>query len=493
MEFKLDPIFSDHMILQRNQHIRIWGTAREDGLSLEIELAGQVCRQVKGLTLEWSVLLPPLEAGGPYELNIRSPLHSVTLRDVWIGEVWVAGGQSNMEWELSLSELADQDIPAADYPYIRYYQVPKTAVLTDHVMPASRWEICSPETAGHFSAVAFYFARKVWSALNVPVGIINCNWGGTSAACWIDEHDLRQDETLRIYWGEYVQEVRAKTPEQCLAEIQQYDEAVARYNALVEQCTLRGVQPTVTETGPYPWPPPMTTDSFLRPGGLYHTMLRNITAFPVAGAIYYQGEADTGKASLYARLLKTLIERWRGDWGLPDMPFLFVQLTAFGENARGEDWSLLREAQYKVSCEVPNTYMAVSIDCGEPDDIHPKRKQPIGDRLALLALRYVYSLNLNADSPAPGLVYTEQDAVVVEWDHAYDGLQCSGELRGFELAGEDQKYMQAHAVIEQVSSIRLTCPEVGQPMYVRYAWYNVPDANLYNSAGLPAMPFRMML
>ncbi|MBC8080313.1 MAG: 9-O-acetylesterase [Gorillibacterium sp.] len=491
LQFELNRIFKDHMILQQSMPVPVWGRGTE-GLSIRVGFCGQsVTTKVKGG--KWIVFLSPLAAGGPYELEVSVGFGpcDIVIKDVLVGEVWIAGGQSNMEFALEETSDASAVLAGADYPQFRYYDVPRVAYEDGQSSSIEgSWKVCTPELAKRFSAVAYHFSKDIQDALQVPVGIISCNWGGTSASCWMDETYLSYDEELRVYLNEYHSYINSLIPEEYERQKHDYNEQVDAYNLKAEGIKAQGLSVTSATAGSYPWPPPIGYDSFLRPSGLYHTMLMKIVPYAVRGVLFYQGESDTNKADRYEKLFTMMIHNWRDMWGRPDLPFLFVQLPIFGEDFSGEDWSLLREAQQRVSDNVPHTAMAVSMDVGERDDIHPRNKKPIGKRLALLARNRIYGQVLECDSPRLIGTAVAESGIMLYFNHAPAGLTSNGEpVKGFEMAGANGEFEPARAEIRG-DSVRLYGQQVVDPHYVRYGWRNAPEVNLFNLAGLPVTPFR---
>ncbi|WP_373229250.1 sialate O-acetylesterase [Cohnella sp.] len=484
--FGVNPIFTNHMVLQRDSIVPIWGTGT-DGAIITVKYVGAEAEAVIAEG-KWRVELPAQGAGGPYELTISSGGESIVLQDVLFGDVWLAGGQSNMEWRLNSLADTKADIAAASFPNVRFYDVPRIAYEGEEGKSSSdsSWEVCTPERASEFSAVAYYFAKDLVQALDAPIGIVGCNWGGTSASCWVPEKVLTDDPELKCYVDEYYAEITGKDPAEVEAAVKQYAYQVNEY-IRKQALGLEGV-----ELGDYPWPPPVSPRSFLRPNGLYETMLRKAAPYGLKGFIYYQGESDAFMATLYDRLLGTMIHTWRSDWGDPKLPFLFVQLPGFGcdGNPDGEEWALLRESQLIVTETVENTAMAVVLECGELNDIHPQNKKPVGERLALAALRSVYGLDMESSGPVYHRMELNSGKAIVHFDHVGEGLAArDDELTGFQIAGEDGVYVRAQAAIRG-NSVEVWSEEVGAPVSVRYGWANFPDANLVNSFGLPAGPFR---
>lgn len=496
--FKLSVLFTDNMVIQRECNVPIWGRA-VDGTEIKVEFCGQI-KVTTAVGGKWHIILSPLEMGGPYEMRITADSERLVLKNVLIGDVWLAGGQSNMEWILQNSLNGTEEIPRADHPNIRHYAVPKIEFEEVHSEAEAdenpAWEICTPENAGMFSAVAFHFAKEINKDLNMPIGIINCNWGGTSASCWMSEEYLEADSDLKSYLDEYNEAIYNLTEEEYENQRRDYVKRQEEYNKKYQQFKLE--HPEVEEHLIHlnldiesPWPPPMGPKCFLRPSGLYYTMLQKVVPYAMKGVIWYQGESDTYKPRLYGKLFSKMIENWRKEFNNPSLPFLFVQLPFFGgENPDGEEWAFLREQQASTVKNVSNTGMAVIIDCGEKDDIHPLNKKTVGERLALLAKAEIYGLNAEYLGPMYKQMNIDRNKVTLFFDHVGDGLEMKGEmLKGFTICGEDSNFVEAIAKIEGDTAV-IYSEKVDNPTAVRYGWANYMGINLYSKNGLPAGPFR---
>ncbi|MDE6709947.1 MAG: sialate O-acetylesterase, partial [Oscillospiraceae bacterium] len=392
--FNLAAVFTDHMVLQRNKNINIWGCAYT-ATDVTVELCGKsvTARAESG---KWKAVLPPMEAGGPYELKVTDNRGGeIVLHDVMIGEVWLAGGQSNMELELQNALNGKEVLANIKDVNVRFYYTQKIAYIDDYFNFAERntcWSIAAPDTAANYSAVGYYFARRLAAELGVTVGVIGCNWGGTSASNWISRKALEQDADTKSYVDEYDKAMEEKTMEGYLKELAEYEEwhnewqpKINEYYANTPDPTWEGAQ---EYAGPCRWPEPMGPRSQFRPGGLYETMISRICPYTLAGFAYYQGESDDHKPDTYYKLFKALIEQWRSDWEDDTLPFMFVQLPMF-MNEGDEDfkhWCKIREAQMRVHQTTANTGIAVILDRGEFNNIHPIDKEPVGERLALQAM-----------------------------------------------------------------------------------------------------------
>lgn len=498
--FNLAAVFTDHMVLQRNKNINIWGCAYT-ATDVTVELCGKsvTTRAESG---KWKVVLPPMEAGGPYELKVTDNRGGeLILRDVMIGEVWLAGGQSNMELELQNALNGKEVLKNIKDVNVRFYYTQKIAYIDDYFHFAERnscWSIAAPDTAANYSAVGYYFARRLAAELGVTVGVIGCNWGGTSASAWMSRKMLEQDSDTKSYVDEYDKAMEDKTMEGYLAELAEYEEwynewqpKINEYYANTENPTWEGAQ---EYAGPSRWPEPLGPKSQFRPGGLYETMISRICPYTLAGFAYYQGESDDHKPDTYYKLFKALIEQWRTDWEDDSLPFMFVQLPMF-MNEGDEDfkhWCKIREAQMRVHQTTANTGIAVILDKGEFNNIHPIDKEPVGERLALQALYHVYG-KISADE-AYGAIYKSHEytdgGIMLTFEHAGDGFELKGEKAvGFEVAGKDKKYHTADAWFKG-DKIFVRSAEVAEPVYLRYNWTNYGDVTVYSKNGIPLAPFR---
>lgn len=509
MHLQAAAVFSDAMVLQRGRDIPVWGRGRE-GSRVSVSFAGiRVDAGVAGG--QWQVLLPPLEAGVRGVLDISDGETVLRFQNVVAGDVWLAGGQSNMELALPNCRNGAEELAACNNPDIRFYQAVKLAVVDEQLLRAEArngWRVCRPDTAAGLSAVAWFFARKLYAETGVPIGIIGCNWGGSSVSAWMSEEWLAKSLAGQKYLDDYAALVGDKTDEQYDQELRDYFHSWNAWDRRVR--ARRAREPGLSweilnrDCGECPWPQPAGRKSPFRPGNLYHAMICRLAPFALKGFLYYQGEEDANRAyaASYAELMRYLIDQWRTDWGDDSLPFLFVQLPMYGSRAEMDaglslpDWPILRENQFRVAQTVANTGMAVIIDRGEFDNIHPLDKQTVGLRLAYQALKRVYGLPLEADGPIYTRLVREGPRLRVLFAHTAGGLVWQGEQAlsegqetGFELAGSNGLYHPAQARIEG-GGVLLSSPAVPAPERARYAWTKWGPAPLYARNGLPAMPFR---
>ena len=619
----LPTLFSDHMVLQQGREIHVWGTA-ERGESIIVNLAGHSASVKAGTSGKWEVLLPDMPAGGPFTLIVRGK-KEIAIKDVLIGEVWLASGQSNMTFSLDGTENGAAEVAQANYPEIRLFTVPRRIALSPQANTlAAHWEICNSETAKSFSAVAYFFAREIQRRLNVPVGVVESAWPGTTIQTWIAPEVLRADPDLRSVteeWDRATPEQKSFTehPQPFELEFDDFElipaadgsaKALANFDDGTSHLTtggwfsyswnespdasfdvvspghgnsgsaariagmldgeqnstlaatyrmdgspvdlsaytgirfwvrgngsfrFRSKQPTIIDYDDYgikvtkataEWTPVAVLFRDLRQdgwgvvkgltptaltgfsieclttleyapmpiSGLYEGMITPLLDYEFRGALWYQGESNAWKAQQYRKLLPALIQNWRDALHNNNLEFLIVQLPNFGSisvNPTESAWAELREAQLMTAQNVPHTGLAVTIDVGDPKNLHPHRKMEVGQRLALWALGTTYKQKIEYSGPLFESAKVEGNAIRVRFSHLGSGLEVrgQGELQGFALAGADHKLHWADARIDG-DSVIVSSRDVPLPIAVRYAWGDSPICNLINKDGLPASPFR---
>ncbi len=456
---RLPALLSDHMVLQRDGPVRIWGWA-DPGEVVHVSFQEQHPAATADSAGRWEVFLKPLRSGASSEM-IVSASNRIVIHDVLVGEVWVASGQSNMEMQLRLAQDGEREIARSNYPGIRLFEVERRVADAPSANAGGSWRLCSPESARVTSAVGFFFARDLHRAIRVPVGLIHASWRGSAAQPWISRSALKSEPKLRPYLDDWV-------------------ESLARYPQAIEEWKNAPSRSPRKAAGPGDAP---------SPSGLYNAMVAPLTPYRIRGVIWYQGESNAeneADAYLYRSVFPVLIEDWRSAWRQGDFPFLFVQLANMTDRPW---WPLLRESQSKA-LKLRNTAVAFTIDVGDPQDGHPKNKQPVGARLALAARAVAYGERIEYSGPAFREVTREGDALRVWFDHIGSGLMVKGpKLSGFLVAGTDGRFVAAEATIEG-SSVVVRSAGTPVPTAVRYAWADNPGANLYNREGLPAGPFR---
>lgn len=445
-ELSLPAIFSDHMVLQRAQPIPVWGWD-EPGDEVAVVLGGETVTAKCGEDGKWMAKLPAMKAGGPHALVVEGSSR-VEFKDVLIGEVWLCSGQSNMEWTVSRSKNSREEIANATHAQIRHIKFahrPAKTPVTD--VPSKGWQVCSPQTAGNFTAVGYFFGRKLHQELNVPVGLIGSNWGGTRIEPWTPPAGFQKVPALK---------------------------SIANSLDKFPQVNSKGQ---------------INHQSAL---ALYNGMIHPMVPYGLRGAIWYQGESNNGEGMLYHEKMKALIHGWREVWNNPEMPFYFVQLAPYKYGNRGDDllpgmW----EAQ-SATLEVPHTGMAVTVDIGNVADIHPKNKQDVGARLARWALAKNYGYeDLVYSGPLYKSMKKEGNKIRLHFDHVGTGLKSRDgkPLSWFAIAGDDGEFVEAKAEIDG-ETVVVSAEGVSDPAHVRFGWSQVAEPNLSNNEGLPASPFR---
>lgn len=480
-EITLGPIFRDHAIVQREKPLPVWGRGPA-GEKLTVTFRGQSLNTTIAGDGRWIVYFEPLEASADGAELVVKGKETVVVKDVLVGEVWLASGQSNMEWPVSHVNPDEKRIAAIDLPLVRHLRVEQTVAGSPaETVNTGGWEIASPQTVGGFTAVGYFFARELQRKLRVPVGIINSSWGGTDIEAWMSDaarQSTAYGSAIDIRWQQAMSEWTPDRVARYPAEMAAWLEAEKRARA-------------TNATNPLPWPqPPAVLDSPRRPGGLFNGMIAPLQPGSIRGFLWYQGESNVGRPVEYAELFSTMIQSWRLNWGDDALPFLFVQLPNFANgNPGGREWARLREAQAKA-LHLPGTAMAVAIDLADPNELHPTNKMELGRRLALAATTRVYGIPSDFSGPIFADATREGSALRVRFRHAGSGLVSHHRpVQSLEIAGADGVFHVATARIDR-NMLVVSSPKVKEPVAVRYAWSNAPDANLYDGAGLPAAPFR---
>ena len=449
-DITLAKIFSDHMVLQQKSKVKVWGTA-EPGDELVLSFKQQTVEFTAAQDGSWSAFIDTPAAGGPYEITVtlKKGGPKVLVSDVMIGEVWICSGQSNMEWKVSqaLNPQTEKE-QAKAYTDIRFFSMSHSASPkpVQEFMQVKPWDCCSTETVSDFSAVAYFFGRELYKKLNVPIGLIDCSWGGTRAEAWISEagfKDIKELDPLLEYWREN-------------------DNPTSQH----------------------------------RPSNLFNGMVHPLKGYQFKGVIWYQGESNVGRGQQYATLFPALIKDWRSQLaGGSEFPFYFVQLAPYRYDAAPEALPEVWDSQLKTFKNVSQVGMVVTTDVGDPKDIHPKNKQAVGERLAFWAIGNTYRDLIESEPVVPsGPIYESMgiNNGEIRLSFRYNNKLRSRDgkpLSDFTVCGEDGKFFPAEARIEK-NVVVLKCEQVPDPKHVRFAWYDTANPNLVNKDGLPASPFR---
>lgn len=475
----LAPLFTDHAVLQREKPLPVWGWA-DPGEHVTVTFGDQTVGTTTGPDGRWSVVLSSLPASSvPAEL-VAAGKTTLRIIDVVVGDVWLCSGQSNMEWPVKWAQNAEQEMAAANAPLIRHNKIKQTVSSAPSERVDAGWVVCTPATVGDFTAIGYFFARDLQPRLNVPIGLVNSTWGGTPIEAWLSATALRSDPAFGVVaqrWGQILAEYPQKKTE--------FDAALATWNAQESAAKAKNQKLTV----PPPSRPQGPGHSYT-PSGLFNGMINPLLPYALRGILWYQGETNTSRPGEYAALFSALIRGWRQHFGDVDLPFFWVQLSSYKySEVLNTEGAALREAQ-NAALSLPGTGQAVTIDIGDKNDVHPRNKQEVGRRLALLARSKIYAMPVDFSGPVFAGVTQEGKALRVHFTHAGTGLTARDKpVQSLQIAGADRRFYPATAKLER-DSILVFAREVPAPVAVRYAWFNAPEANLYNGAGLPATPFR---
>jgi sialate O-acetylesterase len=482
-EVRLPNVLSSHAVLQRDVPIHIWGWS-DPGATVTVRFHDQTRTAVADDLGKWSLWLTPEHAGGPYTLTAQGSAPSdsgspVTLSDILVGDVWIASGQSNMEMPLSgfpgsaVLKNGQQEIANANLPTVRLLRIEKKSSYFPANDITATWTECTPQTAADFSAVAYFFGREINAREHVPIGLIDSTWGGTPVEAWMSMDRIGSDAGLMPMFASWAHFTSDLSDTDLIVAKEKRDDAAAD----------QAHQPRPDHS----WHPPAPLS--WQPAGLYNGMIAPLVPYTIKGAIWYQGETNSApeRAPYYERFFSAMIQDWRTKWHEGDFPFLYLQISNF--YSPREDWGILRDEQRRTLA-VANTAMAVTLDVGDKDNIHPADKQTVGARLALAARALVYGEpQLEYSGPLFRTATVEGSTMRVWFDHAKDGLAAHGpQLAGFEIAGADGKFVPATAKIDGATVV-VEAQGVSLPKAVRYAWQGWTDANLFNREGLPASTF----
>lgn len=465
---QMSALYSDNMVLQHGRSLTIQGKA-DAGEKVTVTIAGQKKKTVAASDGKWQVELEPLKVGGPYTLTISAGKQKLIYNKVLAGEVWLCSGQSNMEFALNAAATGKRDIPQAANSQIRLFDMKarwrtnpvewEESVLDslNHLQyyAETEWTECTPETVGQFSAVAYYFGKMLQDSLQVPVGLICNAIGGSPTEAWVDRRTLEYEfPAILRNWtkNDFIQDwVRGRA--------------------------ALNVKKSTNQFQRHPY----------EPCYLYESGILPLQQYPIKGIIWYQGESNAHNKDAHEKLFKLLVQSWRKNWKNEEMPFYYVQLSSLNRPS----WPWFRDSQRRLLEEIPHTGMAVCTDKGDSLDVHPIQKQEVGERLAMWALNKTYlKERIVPSGPLYRSVEFTKNVAYVSFDYA-EGMKASegAELRTFEIAGEDQMFYPAQAIVEG-NRVKVWSDKVKEPKVVRYGWQPFTRANLVNGAGLPASTFR---
>ncbi|PTX98560.1 sialate O-acetylesterase [Opitutus sp. ER46] len=486
-EITLAPLFADGAVLQCDKPVAVWGTA-EAGEKLAISFAGQSGSTKADADGRWVILLEPMPVRTiGADLTVAGKKDTVVIHDVVVGEVWLCSGQSNMEFTVRQALNAEREIAAAQYPLLRHIRiVPQTSATPETKVTTSGWKAALPAHVGDFTAVGYFFARDIHLRLGVPVGLVHSSWGGTPIEAWMSPMALADPAfgAVQTRWAE----ATAKQP----GAQAEYEAKLASWTAAEAAAKAQGEKTFAAwrQKNPKPYRPRGFAGDPWAPAGLFNGMIHPLLPYGMRGVLWYQGESNADHAGEYDKLFAAMITTWRAHFGQGDLPFYWVNLAAWRANDPTDmSWAWLREAQTKTLV-LPNTGQALAIDLGDPVDIHPRNKQEVGRRLALLAKHRVYELTADDTGPTFESATREGATLRVRFTDVSGGLISHDKPpQALEIAGADRVFKPAAGRIDR-DTLVVSSAEVKEPVAVRYAWRNCPDANLFSGTGLPVVPFR---
>ena len=521
-DIKMPTIFGDHMVLQQQTRLPVWGAA-DAGEKVTVAIGSQTLKTTAGSDGKWRVNLAPLAGSDtPVTMTVTGN-NTLKFEDVLIGDVWFCSGQSNMQLSIRYTEQPPFLASQPDDPQLRLFQVTQRPGLEiPGELAVGKWVLSTPETAAPFSAVGYYFGRELRTTLKRPIGMISSPIGGTRAEAWVPLEALKKDPALKEFVDRY-EATKAAYPQASAEYLAKqaafqtemaawkkevgvtYEPLIKAWNIAAKEARDAGQELPPNKPQPSrpqpkaPLPPWGGIDT---PSVLYNGAIAPIVPYAIKGAVWYQGESNGmsgNTADLYHAILKALIGGWREQWGQGDFPVMIAQLPKF---IQGWNWPAIREAQ-SLAHDIPNSGMAVLLDLGDPHDVHPPGKIDAAQRLALVARHVAYGEDLVWTGPSYRSMKGEGNAIRLTFTPNGSGLTIgtapwvakgaspvpNDKLRGFIIAGEDQNWVTADAKIDG-NSVVVSSPQVAHPVAVRYAWENCPETNLYNKEGLPAAPFR---
>ncbi len=489
-ELRIPAVLSDGMVLQRGQSVAVWGWA-EPAAEVSVAFGGQVVAATADAEGKFMVRLSGMDASAtPRSLTVKAGTESAEVKNVLVGEVWLCSGQSNMSLRMEQSGNFEQEKAAANHPLIRMFLTDMVTSREPQADCSGAWQVCSPETIAKFSAVGYFFGRKLQQELDVPIGLIRSAWGGSPIQAWVPIATYGKYPLMADYKAQ--QDAAAETFDEA-AEAARHARAVEIWNAKVAEAKAN---PATAPKPPRKIAHPHKSHKY--PANCYNGMIHPLAPYTLRGVIWYQGEANTGtieEAKLYRHLLEDLVLQWRKDWKA-ELPFYAVQLVNYmapqATPVEDTGWAFIRESVLAFQKEVPDTGMAVGIDIGEADQIHPLNKQDIGLRLAQQALVKTYGRDGVAGGPIYQSMKREGNKIVVTFSDVGSGLMAKGgePLKTFAIAGADKRFVWAQAAMVG-DTVVVSAAEVPDPLAVRYAWADNPaGCNLFNKEGFPASPFR---
>lgn len=491
-------LFTDHMVLQRNKDISVWGTAKaNEKVTVKFNKLKVVTKA--GSDGKWKVNVGKHSAGGPYDMVVAGK-NKVVIKDVYVGDVYLCSGQSNMDMTVAKEDRywcgvfnEEFEVANANYPLIRVFDVDFTPANSVQPDVTGKWEVCSPKTVGHFSAAAYFFAREIFNIHKIPIGLITSAYGASTAETWISKEALESKPNLKFLLDNYKTKYDKFTSDSALT-MPEYRSKMAKYKGDLAAINAAAGDVDNKKAPKAPKNPDPMIDQH-NPYVCYNGMIAPLRSYPICGALWYQGESNGPSADVYQEIMETLVEDWRSKWSCGNFPFIYVQLANYGKPMEKpvEDGPMMkvREAQFK-NLSIPNTAMICAIENAreKPTDIHPKNKQEIGYRLSLAARALVYGENIVYSGPTYKSFKIEGDKIRIFFNNTQEGLVAwDAKATGFAICGSDGNYVWADAKIEG-NTVLVHSPSIKNPVSVRYCWGTNPPASLANKDGLWTPHFR---
>ena len=487
----LDSIFTDHMVLQRNKPISIYGIG-EEGACVEVTFNLET-KKSSVKDGKWKVEFDPLPAGGPYTMIISSGKYTEMIRDILVGDVFLAAGQSNMEFLMKDTKYYETELESK-IPDFRYYYVNQVEYEKEGKdypeFPKRNWEIVNKNNLKNISAVAYYMAKRIQPCINVPIGIVGCHKGGTSASCWIEESQLEKNVNIhKAYVDAYWDDIKNQSEEQEDLARGNYQKCLNDYQKQVKEYQKKYPEHSIgqmkQDIGHTPWPGPKGNKDYGRPSGLYHTMFEKIKDYTYCSVLWYQGEEDSKLPNLYEDLLTILVTSWKKELH-DNLLFFIVQLPDYSDDKAADNWALIRKAQENVSKKIDNVEIMCALGCGEQYNIHPSDKSVLGTRLGELVLETYYDYEVSGHSPSVSTVGYSDGRIECRVDYMYDQELINTNREVLEVSYDGKEFEKVDAF---VYSNTIYANVIKKPTIVRYAWKNYPDVGFERIDGKPLLPF----
>lgn len=500
MKIEIAGIFKNHMVLQREKDIRIFGQGVKN-TRYKISFAGIEKEGIVSQEGKWKTVFEPFKAGGPYTLLIEDleTSEKMQIQDIMIGDVYVAAGQSNMEFLFENSKGSEDEKVNVEKANVRYWKVPQIEYKKDGKeypeIKDDGWYLCTKENIGKVSAVAYYCAKELRNHTDVPIGIVGCHKGGTSASCWISEESLQSEKELcDIYYDQYWDDIKDQTDEQEDQAREEYQRILKEYNQKVEDYKKkypnRSTSQLKHDVGHTPWPGPKGKKDYGRPSGLYHTMFSKILGLPYKAVLWYQGEEDAKYAECYDKLLQKLLDNWREELKDQEIPFFIIQLPDYNDDKCPGNWAIIRNAQEKIVDNNEHTQLICGLGCGEEFNIHPVEKSELGKRLGLMVAEMFYDKKVKGHAPSLSKIEKNGDHYELKFENTYGEIRKRTPKIVVEVLTDHQSVDKIEVNLNKDQLEFVSSEKICE---IRYAWSNYPEVQIEGATGIPILPFDVRL